>query len=71
MEYIQVFLFDLPITVSGLTIMNHDDSYTIFINARLNADMQHQIYDREIGYINDHNYDKMYDVSMLEQISAV
>lgn len=69
MEYIQVILLDLPVTVSGLTIMNRDDSYTIFINARLNHDMQCKEYDRQIGYINNHDYDNMYDSKMLEHIS--
>ena len=71
MEHIQVILLDLPVTVPGLTVMNGDDSYTIFINARLSDHMQHKAYDCQVSYINDHNYDKMYDVSILGNIQSV
>lgn len=66
-----MILLDLSAAVPGLTIRNEDDSYTIFINARLSSDMQCKEYDRQIGYIEAQNYDKIYDVKILEHIGQV
>ena len=66
MEHISVFLIDLPPLVRGFTVINNDDSYSIFINARLSHEMQHAAYDHEIAHIDNHDFDKIYKVDELE-----
>lgn len=66
MEYIKVVLLDLPVTVDGLTIYNDDDSFTIFINARLNHENQCKAYDHEMAHINNRDFEKMTPADRLE-----
>ena len=66
MEIIQVFIVDMPTAIRGLTVRNEDDSYTILINAGLSHEEQCKVYDHEIGHINNHDYDQMYDASKIE-----
>lgn len=68
MEYIGVFLVDLPTGVRALTVKNSDDSFTILINAGLSAEAQCRAYDHEMDHINNHDYDQMYDVGDIERI---
>lgn len=63
-----VFLVDLPVRIRGITVMNSDDSFTIFINARLSSEMQLQAYDHEIEHINNKDYDHFYGADKLECI---
>lgn len=62
---------DLPVTIKGFTIMNSDDSFTIFINARLCSEMQIKVYDHEIEHINKKDYDNIYNVNDLERLRHV
>ncbi|MFV0518403.1 MAG: hypothetical protein ACK5MV_13500 [Aminipila sp.] len=71
MEYIQVQLINMPVAVRGFTIYNSDDSYTIFINARLSNEMQVAAYDHEIEHINNRDFDNMYSVDFLEKLRHV
>lgn len=64
MEYIRVFLVDLP--VPALTVRNSDGGYTILIDAGLSATAQCEAYDHEMEHINNHDYDHIYDVSKIE-----
>lgn len=64
MEYIRVFLVDLP--VPALTVRNPDGGYTILIDAGLSAAAQCEAYDHEMEHINNHDYDHIYDVSKIE-----
>ena len=66
MEIIQVFIVDMPTAIRGLTVRNEDGSYTILINAGLSHEEQCKVYDHEIGHINNHDYDQMYDASKIE-----
>lgn len=68
MEYIRVFLVDLPHTTKGLTVKNNDGGYTILINSRLSEQMQCEAYDHEIAHINNGDFENMYDVSILEHV---
>lgn len=71
MEYIQVHLLDMPVSIRGFTICNSDDSFTIFINARLSSEMQIQAYDHEISHINNKDYNHFYDINILETLRHV
>lgn len=68
MEYIGVFLVDLPARIDGMTLRNADGSFTILINAGLSSIAQCRAYDHEMNHINNHDYDQMYDVDDLERI---
>ena len=45
MEYIGVYLVDMPTAIRGFTVRNADDSYSIFINAGMSDVMQRDAYD--------------------------
>ena len=68
MDYIGVFLVDMPTGIRALTVKNSDDSYTILINAGLSAEAQCAAYDHEMEHINNHDFDHMYDADLLEHI---
>ena len=65
-EYIGVYLVDLPHGIRGFGRKNEDGSYTILINARLNSEMQIQVYDHEMKHINSGDYDSCIDVGKIE-----
>lgn len=66
-----VVLIDMPVKIKGITIMNSDDSYTIFINARLSSQMQCATYDHEMEHINNKDYDHIFSVNDLEAIRHI
>lgn len=68
MEHIGVFFVDMPTGIRALTVKNSDDSYTILINAGLSAAAQCDAYDHEMGHINNHDFDHIYDINTLELI---
>lgn len=69
MEYISVFIVDwLPAVVAGLSVKNPDDSYTILLNVRLNAEKQYQAYQHEMQHINDKDFDYIFNVNELEDM---
>jgi hypothetical protein len=65
-EYIGVYLVDLPHGIRGFTRKNEDGSYTMLINARLSSEMQIQTYDHEIQHIDCGDYDSAKEVDELE-----
>lgn len=66
-EYVRVFLVDLPHAVKAYTKKNSDGGYTILINARLNAEEQFKAYKHEIAHIDNGDYDKeIVNVNKLE-----
>lgn len=67
MDYIRIYLMDLPHAVRGYTVKNEDDSYSIFLNARLSAQMQKETYDHEMRHIDHQDYGDV-NVSYLEKI---
>jgi len=66
MDYIGVYIVDLPHNIRGFTRKNEDGSYTILINARLNSEMQITTYDHEIKHIDNEDYNKVREVDCLE-----
>ena len=68
MEYIGVYLVDLPTAIRGFTVRNNDDSFSIFINAGMSDVMQRDTYDHEIEHINNHDFDHIYDINYLENL---
>ena len=71
MEHIKVILVDLPCRVRGFTISDGFDNYTIFINARLNIEMQKKAYDHEIAHINNRDFDNILTADDVERLRHV
>lgn len=69
-EYIRVLLLNLPVEIDGRTVICTDDTYIIMINARFSHERQCEIYDREIGYIDNHQLHMMIPASALEELTA-
>ncbi len=69
MNYIKVHLINLPYSIRGFTIRADFNGFVIFINAKLNNQMQLKAYEHEIGHINANDYDHIYSVGDLETIS--
>lgn len=71
MDFIKIFLVDLPPRIHGLTVYKFDDGdafYTIFLNSRLNDEMLRKTYDHEIKHINAGDFESMYPADQLEAI---
>jgi hypothetical protein len=66
MDALNIVLYDLPVKVRAFTRKNEDDSYTIFINARLNNDQQHHAYQHEVKHISEEHFGKYLNVNNIE-----
>ena len=56
MEYIFVRLIDME--VPGVTVLDEDGNYNIYINARLSHEQRKRVYKHEMKHINlGHFYD--------------
>ena len=71
MEYIGVYLVNMPTAIKGFTVMNDDDSFSIFINAGMSDAMQRATYDHEIYHINNHDFDHIHGIHYLESLRHV
>ena len=69
-EYVRVLLLNLPVEIDGRTVICAYDTYIIMINARFSHERQCRIYDREIGYIDNHQLHRMIPASALEGFTA-
>ena len=68
---IQTILIDVPSRIHGFTVYNYVDGepcYVIFLNSRLNDEMQRKAYEHELEHISNNDFDCMLPVSALEQI---
>ena len=60
-----VVLLDDDFGVSGSVWKNPDDSYTIFINARLCSEDQKKVFEHELSHIINNDFEKS-DVDQIE-----
>lgn len=65
---INVILKDLPIP--EMVTKNADDSYTIFINAKLSSLTQNQLFIHAVKHITQCDFDK-HDVQIIEQQNVI
>ena len=71
MEYIKIFILDLPHRIHGITYrqcIDGEDMYFILINARLSAEMQVQALDHEMEHINSRDFDSIYTADDIEYL---
>lgn len=60
MEEMIVRLRDLPCGMNGITILDNDGNYNVYINARLSVDDQRKAYQHELRHIaRDDFYNEM------------
>lgn len=62
---LQIFLIDFPGKGNEAVTKNEDDSYTIFLNARLSYEKQLEAYAHAIRHIKNGDFDKE-DVGAIE-----
>ena len=64
----QTILIDIPSRIHGFTVYSFDGepNYAIFLNSRLNDEMQRKAYEHELEHINNNDFDCMLPVSALE-----
>lgn len=58
MEYINVQLLNMDTKIPEQLVKNNDDSYTIFLNAKLSYDSHIKSYYHAIQHINENDFDK-------------
>ncbi len=62
---IQVRLIDFPAKVNETVTKNEDDSYTIFINAKLSYNKQVEAYEHAVKHIENGDFEKT-DINRIE-----
>ena len=62
---INTYLLDMDVMIPEHVVKNSDDSYSIFINARLSYERQIQAYRHALKHIYNGDYDKS-DVDKIE-----
>lgn len=50
-----IFFIDLPYSTNGLTILENDGFYSIYINARLDYSSQQKAINHELAHIKRHD----------------
>ena len=68
-EFVRVLLLKLPVEIEGRSVICAVVSYFIMLFARFSHERQCQIYDREIGYIDNHQLHMMIPASALEGLT--
>lgn len=63
--YINVVMLDKSYGIPGCVKHNADDSYTIFIDASLNYEKQHEVFLHEMRHILENDFDEE-DVQKIE-----
>lgn len=53
---VNAWLIDMPTRVKGHTVKNPDDSYSIFINAKMNYEQRLKAYKHEIEHIQNEDF---------------
>lgn len=55
---VNTWLIDMPPRVKGHTVKNEDDSYSVFINARISHEDRIKTYKHEIQHILEDDFKK-------------
>ena len=67
MNDIYVRLIRLPDTVRGITAVDENGDYNIYINSNLSNDQQKRVYEHECAHINNNDFDNFDDISFIER----
>lgn len=55
---VNTVLIDMPTKIKGYTVKNSDDSYSIFLNARISRDCLLKTYEHEMEHIQNEDFEK-------------
>lgn len=58
---------DLPIGVSGITVLDENGDYNIYLNARLSYDGQADAFSHEVEHIKQGHFYRPEDIIKLEE----
>ena len=67
MEEIIVRVINLPAAVRGVTVIDEDGNYNIYINAKLSPDEQKKAIDHEKRHIDHYDFDSFEDIEDIEK----
>ncbi len=55
---VNTILINMPVQIKGYTIKNEDDSYSIFLNARMASNQIEKTFEHEIEHIKNEDFEK-------------
>lgn len=67
MDAVIVRIIDLPITVNGMTVLDEEGDYNIYLNARLSGDAQAKAFRHEVEHIRSGDFYSEEDVREKER----
>lgn len=68
MEETIVRLKDLPCGMNGMTILDSDGNYNVYINARLSVDDQRKAYQHELRHIRQDDFYNELPIQDVEEL---
>lgn len=63
-----VRLKDMPVKINGMTILDADGNYNVYINSRLSCDDQRKAYDHELEHIRRDDFYNSLPIQEAEEI---
>lgn len=63
-----VRMIDLPSSVHGMTVINDDSTFSVYINSKLSSKQQEEAYIHEISHIVKNDF---YNESSIEEIENI
>lgn len=67
MNDIFVRMINLPSTVKGITVIDRNDDYNIYINAKLAPDQQKKVLEHEKRHIENGDFSSFEDIDTIEK----
>jgi hypothetical protein len=62
---------DLPIGVDGITVLDENGDYNVYINDRLSCDAQAAAFRHEVEHIRQGHFYTVDDILMLEERASI
>lgn len=67
MNEIFVRMINLPSAVKGVTVIDDNDDYNIYINSKLSADERQKVLDHEKRHIENGDFSSFEDIEVIEK----
>ena len=68
MEEVVVRYINLPMTVRGITAVDEDGNYNVYINSKLSSDRQRIALEHEMTHVNRGDFQSFDDIEDIENI---
>lgn len=62
---------DLPVGVNGITVLDENGDYNVYLNARISYDSQAIAFRHEVEHIRQGHFYKYEDVSTMEEQAKI